>query len=552
MPTLNDISGLVEELIKDNQERNERDRDLEGVFLSGDFTGKLYDAIRTQTKSSKQRKLLINICRKAIIDRTVLYTMLPDIRVDPPDNLPELDSMFWQQQIKRTIMNYWWEQTWRLDERMQDIAFNFALKGRAALQLFPNFEKKTVELWLRDPSTYYAVVSSGGGYQTYANEGIGSPPNGGYRHSPVLYIWKATGREILRDFPGAKFADVKDTSEMYQMVEYWDEKMMCRYIEDKTQNSLDNRSKFTYMRTPNGDEMMVEHNLGFVPSEYIQDINPPGRIDATSSIYHTIMLGENLNDLLLMNTEEHRRRLGSVLMIKDPLNVPSPWPENNAVVTVGPGGDAKYVSQIENPGDMGSHVEAVKQYALMALGTSGARFGELPSSGPWISKGITAAANVSVSDEVLLNRQRIATAIKNCDIKAHKMARKMFGRNKQKLTAASSAGKETMTFRFNDLPADFQHSLEVFPLAHDVGQTAVVLMQLRGQKDASGRPLISHRTLLEKLPGFDAAEEIRRVEEERAREMAEMQAMAAQQQQVEQQGTEAEAENYALERGAGT
>jgi hypothetical protein len=559
LPTLDEVRELVYELKQQNADRNLRDAELENLFLKGQFTGMLGQALNSQVRTSKQGRLLLNLCRNQMIDRVVLLTMLPDIKVDPPGDLPGLDQVYWQEMIQHTIEHYFWEQVWGLPQRAEHLAFPFAVKGRTVLQLFPNYKTKTIDLWLRDPSTYYAVVSGGASGQSVEGSRDGFT-SGGYVHSPVLFIYKAKGREILRDYP---MAGVEPDSTLHEIVEWWDENIVVRFIEDKAIHPMENRAKpglrFRHLKGSDGDISGIEHRYGFVPTEFVQDVHIPGRIDGTTSIYHSIAMAENLNDLINMMTEEQRSRLDSVLAIKSPIDVPNPLPDRNAVVTFGPDGEARWLAKTQGSPDMASHIEAVKQMAFMSLGTSGARMGELPSSGPWIGKGLNAAASVAISDEVLLNRQKLAMAIMGCNTKAYAMARKNFGSVKQKMTVHSSAGSETMTFKFNELPPHFRHKLEVFPLAHDVPGTAVLFMQLEQRK------LVSKQAVREKIPGIDAALEKRRVADETQEEMQQMLAaqqaqMAAQQQaQMAAQGAEgeatagagegAEAENYAMERG---
>jgi hypothetical protein len=542
-PTLNEIKSLAAELKLDNQERNERDRDLENIFLKGEFTGKLSQAISSETKQSKRGKLLVNICRNAIIDRVIELVMLPDIKVDAPGGLPHQDSLFWQQMVTRTIRHYFWEQNWQLPERMPDLAFSLGLKGRGVVQAFPNIKEKRVDLWFRDPSTYYAVVSSSGsGYHSGQSVGPGAPPSGGYKHCPVLFIYDATGREILRDYPTAAAYGIQDNAGTHEMIEYWDDDVMVRCVGTR---GVTGELTYNYILTDDNEIMGAEHRLGFVPTEFIQDVHIPGRIDATTSVYHSIALNENLNDLLLMNTEEHRERLGGIWLIKNPLDVPSPWPESgNAIVTVGPDGDARYISKMDNPSDMGSHISGIKEMAYLGLRTNSVRMGELPS-GTLTGRGLNAASSIPVAGEVLMMRERVANALANIDQKAWAMSNKFFGSAKQQMTLHSHKGPEALTFKFKDLPQHFRHILEVFPLAHDVPSLAVLMMQLEGSKN------ISKRSLLERMPGFDPAEEMRRLKEERMEEAKEqMELMAAMQPQQPQSPEGVEATATGLDRGA--
>ena len=88
IPTVNEVRDLVAELQLDNLDRNNKDDMLMTLFEEGNFTGLLNRAIKSQARTSEQRKLLVNICRRAMIDRISLLTMIPDIRVEPPDALP--------------------------------------------------------------------------------------------------------------------------------------------------------------------------------------------------------------------------------------------------------------------------------------------------------------------------------------------------------------------------------------------------------------------------------------------------------------------------------
>ena len=517
-PSIHDIRGLAETLKMDNQPRNQRDQELINIYENSTFTGKLNQAMDSNTITSGQRKLFVNICRTAMIDRATLLLMLPDIKVDPADGLPYQDSLFWQQMVGHTLKHYFWEEMWQLPERMPDLGMWLGITGRACLQIFPDIKNKTMRLWMRDPSTYYAVVSSSGaGFAPDITNEIGYTTSGGYIHSPVLFIYSATGRDITKDYPHAAEFGIKNTDELYERIEYYDEQVSCNFIEDKkiTYDNSGTGKKYRYMTTSKGEIMGLEHNLGFIPVEYIQDMAVPGKIDATTSIYHAIEIGENINDLLMMNTEEHRERLGGVLLIKNPTSVPNPWPKSgNAVVTVGPDGDAKWVNKVGNPNDMASHIAGIKEMAYMGLRTSGVRMGETPNTMA-SAKGINAAASIPISDEVLTMRNKIAHAIKNCDYHAWRMMQKMFPDAPQKMSMHSVSRGEALEFAFGQMPESFRHKLEVFPLAHDIPQLAVLMLQMKGQE------AISLRSMLERLPGFDAPEEIRRLKEERMERLKE-------------------------------
>lgn len=545
-PSVDDIVELFSELEYENIERNKRDAELENIYLNSEFTGKLSEAITDQIPRSSERKLLLNVVRNAIQDRAVLLKMLPDLRVDAPDGLPEMDSLYWQQHIERIIKHYFWEEIWNLPNvQMRSQAFWLAMKGRVALQVHPNFAKKTVDLLVRDPSTFYCTIS-GSGQGWHMAQGSMTQAQGGYQLSQGGFKYKAKGRDILAMYPTSEKIGIEPNNTSHDVIEYQDENFFIPVIDNQL------------ILKEDGDPVGVEHGLGFVPLILIQDVHIPGRIDATSPIYHSIMMGENLNDLLLMDTEERRERLGSITVVENPVNVPKNLAVGrNAIIQVGLGGDVRFRSRLgdQNPSDMGSHIEAMKQMWSMAAKTSLARQGELPSSGPWLGKGLQTAATVAISGDVLDARENIAQGIQNADTMALAMGIKYFPSSKQKMTVHSSRGNQPMTFTFKSLKElTIRHILEVFPLAHDIPSTVVTYLQLQNGG------IVSKRKVRQMIPGIDEAEETRRVDEERQKEM--MEAMAIQQAQAQQQAEaqggqpgggepgDVEKENVGLERGA--
>lgn len=522
-----DALGIIEE-IQVSQEYTARlahDKIVHDVVFESNFAGQLYQCLSMNAPSSKQRKLIVNLAKAKARDKINQVGSLPDIRVADPVGIPSPeDGPFWAEFVKKIILSHWRRNS--IDLQLWDMAMGMSIYGRCPVQVFPDFEKKEIMIFTRHPSSGFAVPKS-----TNKNE-----------YEYVVYIDEIPGRNLLKMYPKASACEVTSTSDKFTLTEYWDDNY-----------------RFVFANGKKIPGVGVHHSLGFNPNRIIPNaIHDPwaSSVGGLSDIYQEIPLLENINELILMGTEERRRKLKSHLVIENPRKVPEGI-ENmeSGVIEVEQGGRVYYVSQVDNPSSTIQDISHQEDLFRKASNFPPQSSGYPISSGTVTGKGWTASLG-GVSQDAATTQSIIGANMIKIDEYALKMEKQLFGKTKQKAVGkvpehfSGEGTGQDFVFHYEpqDIPDDFIHNLEFYALGVDIPTRIVNLLQLHGQK------IISTQSVQEKIPGIDAAEELRRLATDRQRElkMMQMAQSLAGEVQGQQQGTPEEIEQaaYATEKGA--
>ena len=503
----------ADELWDTYADRRRADALLEEIFVNGKFTGKLWEALGIDTQTAGGRTLIINFIRTMVLDRTTMLSMTPDPKFTVPFTVNP-DIALTEQDVLINLHQTLW-QHWKIKKTLKEAAFNMALKNRTLWLLFPDFETKKPMLYSLDPSMFYAEPDYNGDYKE------------------VFLMKEEFGRKILAQYPFAREQNgVTEDRDIYKVVEWWDK--------DRRRVWINNT------RAPQGN---IDHNLGFIPMKYTQDIHLPGTIDNMGSAFHNIAMAENFTDTLMLISHEMRKRINSVAWVKGSVD-----PENHRAALRGEemldlqeDGQFGFAQPIDSQVGGQAHLGTLEGLFRVATNWPQQRSGVIDSA-IFTGKGINASLT-GVNDDILNTRETMADDLEWLDTAAIHMMRKMWGKDEHNLLAfdANNVVGSIKVIPELDIPADFRHELVTFALAHDVQGKAVLLMQLFGQK------LLDRRSVLEQLPGMNPNEVLQRLEEDMTREV-EWQ-FAVQKKAVEQENeisapAQVEGEAQALEQGA--
>lgn len=520
-PTQKDVKRIDKDLEEgralrdETTDRNTRDGVSQRTFVDGTFSGELWKSMDTEVPSAKDQKLLVNFFRTQVTDRATLLTMLPDQKWDVPFDYTD-DSLTYQQVLSQLNLTFW--EHWKMRKLRNDIAFWMSLKGRVALQLVPDFQREIPMLYAFDPSYFYAVMDGTDEIQR------------------CWIIYMLPGRQILAQYPNAEFTNegVEFNNTLHEVVLFWDKKVKKNFVG----SSLIPESHF-------------QHNLGYVPFQYPQDIHVPGTIDATTAAHQAIGLAENFTDLLLMSSEERRRRIKAIPWVKGMRNADEETLRKilagEVFAELDDDGALGFESPITNMSDITRDMQLNEDLFRAATNFPRSRSGEITSS-IWTGKSIEASQG-AVSDDILRVREAIADSIQWMDEKAIGMLKRFWGDKELNILDFTDQQriKGLNIIPNEDIPDTWRHELVVFSLAHDVSQKAILMIQLGN----SG--YLDKRTVIEQLPGFNPNEILRRMEEERIREAEweiAVQAKLAEATQPQPEAPGAGEENFALEQGA--
>lgn len=495
----------AEEIYEAYGNRRAADDEVETVFRDGRFIGKLYKSLGINIKDQSTPYLLVNFLRAQVTDRAVMLNMMPDPKWDVPFTV-DPDVALTEQDILINLNHTLWD-FWRVKRAYKTHGFNLALKNRALWYLHPDFDNKKPMLYSLNPSSFYAEPDYRGDYPR------------------VFLIDDIEGRRLLAQYPGAERFGVTSYIDEYQVVEFWDKKIRRRFI-----NGLEDESA------------SIEHNMGFVPIRYTQDVHLPGSMDNMGNAWHGIGMAENFTDVLVLASAEMRKKITATPIIKGEYNSDEVKAAMDGKMALGleKDGSFEYVQPIQGQLGVQQHLQSLDDLYRVITNWPRLRSGQIKSS-IWTERGINAAQG-AVSDDILTVRESMARDLEWLDEAAVYMMQKMWGNVDQPLIMYENEKiKGSVTIRpKQDIPADFRHELVVFPLAHDTQGKSVVLMQLFGQK------IIDLRTVLENLPGMNPAEVMRRLKEDVERDietqaMLQKQMFDLQQQQAGglEQGTEA-------------
>lgn len=508
----------AEELWDDFAPRRAADTMLENVFVNGRFTGKLYDALGLNVQNSGSNELIINFLRAAVIDRTTMLSMLPDYKYTVPFT-PDPDIAMTEQDVLINLHLTLWD-FWRMKRTLKGAAFNMSLKNRALWLLFPDFKAKKPALYSLDPSMFYGSPDYMGNYKR------------------CFLMKEECGRKIWSQYPESKDEKfgITSSTDLYRVTELWDE--------DKRRVWLNN------IPAERGN---IDHKLGFCPVRYTQDVHIPGSIDNMSNAYHNIAMAENFTDVLLLTSQEMRRRINSIIWAKGAIS------KDNMDAAL----EGKEILDLENDGEVGvtnvvdgqlgaqQHLQTLEGLFRTGMNWPALRSGQIGSS-IWTAKGINAAQS-GVNDDILNTRETMADDLQWLDFHAIQMFRKMWGKSEVPLVTFTDEGQARGQVRIipkEDIPEDFRHELVTFSLANDVTGKAILLMQLFGQK------LLDRRSVLEQMPGFNPNEIMTRLEEDMTRDVQWQAQVMAEQAKIQAaiappQGPEtADQQNQALEGGS--
>ena len=468
----------ADELWDAYSERRTADEVVTSVFRNGTFTGELYNTLGLNVPSAHSKKLLVNLTRAAVIDRATMLTMLPDYKYSVPFT-PEPEVALTEQDILiNTHLSFW--EFWRMKQLLRTQATNMSLKNRCLWLLFPDFNEKKPKLYGLDPSMLFGEMDNSGEIPR------------------VFLIQDMRGRQILAQYPDAKNYGVTNDDNEFRIVDFWDKNIKRLFINDHA-------SKVG----------SIDHDLGFVPIRYTQDTHIPGTIDNMGNAYQNIALAENFTDMLILQSQEMRRRINSVPWVKGGISK-----SNYQAALAG-----KEILDLENDGEFGfaqaiqgnlgtqQHLSALEQLFRTGMNWPAMRSGQIDSS-IWTAKGINAASG-GVNDDILATRELMADDLQWLDYAAIHMWRKMWGNTEHNLLNFNEKNVigSVKVIPKKDIPNDFRHELVTFALAHDVTGKAILLMQLFGQK------LIDRRSVLEQMPGFNPNEVLQRLEEDMVRDV---------------------------------
>lgn len=515
-PILNEGMRLYDQL----GERRSADAELERVFKDGVFTGKLYEAMGINVKTATTNRLLVNLVRASTIDRSTMLGSMPEYKYEVLGAYNE-DVALTEQEVLINLHETLWD-NWRLERTLRAASFNLALKNRAAWIIYPDFKKQMPILYTLDPGTFYGESDYRGDYNR------------------VFLISEENGYKIAAQYGNVEAFGVVKQFEKYKVV--W-------FIDDKV--------KRVWINGVEAESLAIEHNLGFCPVRYTQDIHIPGSIDNLGSAYHSIALSENFTDVLLLSSLEMRKHVKSVPWFKgegiDGAQVGRAL-EGNEAIDLGADGAFGFSSSVDSTMGSGQHLQSLDDLFRVITNWPRIRSGQISSS-IWTQRGIDAAQG-AVSDNILQARQAIAYDLQFLDEAAIFMLKKMWPNKEYTLQQGEYEGKGSIRIvPALDLPLTFKHKILANSLSADVASKTVLLMQLFGQK------LLDRKSVLEQLPGINPSEVMRRLEEDMMRDtkwqmmlQQQMAAMAGASQSTgqgqDQAQAEAEIQNQSLAQGA--
>lgn len=475
--TADELIELANEMESNDQTRNNLMDTLDDVFWESKRTTELDTILSDNRHKQESTKLITNFIKARVVDKVNLLSMLPDIKVDSPYGLGG-DGILFAEMWMRVLLA-WWKRV-KMSAYFGVIGHYLSLRGTSVEQLYPNIKEKRIEFLVRDPKTVHAELK------------LSNPLEYGF----VLFKFKATGRQILTAYPQARSCEVEYSKTEYDCIEYWDDDDFYLVVNDK--------------KVP---KVGIQHSLGFIPIRITPNIRMPGKVEGLSDVSQEIGLAENMNELLIMSTEELRERIYAKLVLTGE-GWPNPVPTDRGAVLYAsdPQAKAEYVSPVKEVSQVHQHLAAQDELFRVETGWPRQRSGIIDSA-IWTGNAINASQS-SVSDDVARTKSTIGQDIATLNEYYFKMIRRFFP--SQEMVAYGSYKNKEYGFSFvpkDDLPDEFTHELFFSPLGHDIPTMIVNLLQLHGQK------VLSLQTVLERIPGVNPAEELRRLEQDMQREI---------------------------------
>lgn len=490
-----EIVDAAEFLVSQDSARNTVMDELVTVFKEAKFTNRLNKVLSDNRNTPDKRVLLVNFVKARVLDKINLLSMLPDLQVDAPFGVEHSETYA---ELWMRVNLGWWDEV-SLKTRFSEMGYFMPLFGTNVSQLHPSIKDKKIRFLTRDPRTFHAFIN------------MADP----MYYDEVYFIYKSSGQQINAAYPGINNDRIKDElvantySEYYTCIERWDNDHFDFLVNNKRVAGVG-----------------IEHNLGFIPVRATPNIRIPGQLDGLSDVVQEIGMAENQNELLIMSTEEIRERLYARLFLYG-----DGWPKQiptgrGAVVRGAEGDKADYMSPIKDVAPTHQHLMANDQFMRVAMGWPSQRSGVF-NSAIWTGKGIDASMG-PVSDDVMRSKESIGEDLRILNQYYFKMLRKFWG--KEKLVVHGTYLNKRYGVDFTpgeELPEVYSHQVHFSPLGHDIPTMIVNLLQLHGQG------VFSLMTVLEKIPGVNPAEEMRRLDEELMKKVSMEQKIAAMAQQLQ-------------------
>ncbi len=486
-----EVIGLLADELSKVGDRNAANKELEDVFYKNRFTGKLQSLIG-ETVQSQRNQLLVNMIKSRVVAKVNSGSGMPDLKVHvaADDNT---ERWILSQITTNSIYDTW--QVSNLAYLLNQVFLNSSLIGYQPVVALPDFNKKKAVLTPRDPS---AIIADYYGTSSIEFNWVG-------------FVYKMTGRQLLNTYKGASKIDaVHFTDDEYQVYELLTPKSRRFLIQAGTSGNAD----FFAGDIP---DTGADHNLGFVPARVIQNIPTPNRLESLSDVAHELGLNENINELILLSTEERRERLNSLLHIEGD-GLPKEMPVGRgAYIKTEQGAAVRYVSKIDGTlpevaNDIAHQQQTFREQTSWPASQSGT-----VSASVWTGTGINAAQQ-GAKDSTMFLKQNIGVDLEALDTYALAINKKFFPKVKQKCYDyyGNPEGEKDFTYYYaEDLPnlEDYRHDIVFYPSGYDATLEAAKNTSLA---DAG---YISKRKVRELLPGINPDEEEQRIRAERAEEM---------------------------------
>lgn len=469
---------------------------VDSVIESSTFENEVYQAIGTDdVPKSHTRKLLYNLIQAKEKDAINLTALIPDIKFSPPPNAGDAGPLYSQVLTECTHAKW---RYWNMALMIDDIAMSAARYNNVVISLWRDLENKEIYAYPRHPGTCFVLKKLGK---------VGE-------HSAVVFVFKAYGKTITEAYPNATGIEgFEDNYDEYELIEYHDAEDSAVYINQ----GLVAGYAVAKNRTIAGGKLAgYTHNLEFIPAVVVGNAPSMNTVFAPCYRYHEVPMVELLNDFIVLEHMQKRLNMNYVVKVIDGRKVPKDIPIGGdpAIIEVEPGGDVS-VEHLSSPfqtHDM--EVSKLEQlYRTQAQFPPG-RSGIVQSS---ITTGkAEAQLQSSTGDDADVTKKRIGWALSELNRKALLMDKRFFPNQKRTLygkwKVKGRTAIEELVMKPSELPDIIRNELVFNPFGNNLYQQIVSYMQMYA--GGGGKGLLDRRTILEKMPGVDVAEVMRRLEED--------------------------------------
>lgn len=193
------------------------------------------------TQDRKQVHIIVNLLPQIVEAKRALWSVLPQVRV-PYRSLDDADVAM-SDLLERTYRAHW--NRMRMGEKLGDAGWYAALLGTAVFAVYPDFVGHMPQVVVRSPYGFYGVP--------------GNIEQDGSVWKKVLFVTRMRGRQAKLMWP--KSGDIPDSSETFNIIEYWDEETKMTVLQEGA----------IVLDGP------VPNKLGKVPVVSIPNISQPGQ-----------------------------------------------------------------------------------------------------------------------------------------------------------------------------------------------------------------------------------------------------------------------------------